>query len=270
VVAGLAFADAGYVQRVQASVVNAALPGLTLSLAGSALLWCVAIAGVLLTGLELALGRVRRLIGERPGAGRRRTVRVLALCTASLSGLLFTASLVVRYPMLEPINTLHPPGLLHYIREAELACLTFLRFGRPDSLTSATFWGGFGWLEALPPEWFVSILAAASGLALVALFVWVARRGSGRALVWLACAAAGFVLSVAAYAFSVLRITPADLHGRYLLGLYLSVLVIAWSSLPRLMRQKRIRRPRAVTVAAVAGCLAVHGYSLTFILARYF
>jgi hypothetical protein len=230
----------------------------------------MAIAGVVLTALEVSVGRLRKLIRERSGERGARTVRFVSVCAACLSGLVLTGSLVVRYPVLSPINPLHPPGLAQYIRDAELACLTFLRFGRPDSLTSGTFWVGFGWLEAPPPDWFISLLAAASGLALVALLVWVALTASGRALVWLSCAALGFVLSVAAYAFSVLRVTPADLHGRYLLGLYLSVLVIAWSAVPRLMQQGWIRWPRAATATAVAGCLCVHAYALTFILARYF
>jgi hypothetical protein len=88
--------------------------------------------------------------------------------------------------------------------------------------------------------------------------------------VWLGFAAGGFVLSAAVYALSIVRATPADLHGRYLLGLYVSLLVIAWSALARMDQSGWIRRPDLLIGAAGIACLTVHAYCLTFILSRYF
>jgi hypothetical protein len=59
-------------------------------------------------------------------------------------------------------------------------------------------------------------------------------------------------------------------HGRYLLGLYLSALVIAWSAAPRLAQSDRIPRARLLTAAAGSGCLVLHVYAMVFLLARYF
>ena len=197
-------------------------------------------------------------------------VRWVALGLAAALLLLFAASLWLPYPALDPLDPLQPPPARDYVRQAVLACGTLLRFGRPDHLTSITFWGGFGWLDTLLPNPLISLLAASSGVALVLLLVWIGRTGSGRVLVWLGFAAGGFVLSAAVYALSIVRATPADLHGRYLLGLYISFLVIAWSALARMEQSGFIRRPDLLIGGTGLACLAVHTYSVVFILARYF
>jgi hypothetical protein len=270
VTVGLALTNAEYAGGLQRGAIAAALPGRELMSYIAGRPWTVALAGALLLGAELAVAAIRRRVHHAPGPKVRRAVKALSFAAAAALALLFAASLWIPYPMLDPIDLAHPPGVVEYVKHAELACLTFLRFGRPDSLTSVTFWGGFGWLETLPPDLFVSLLATASGLALVGLLVWMARATSGRAFVWLACGFSGFVLSIAAYAFSVLRITPADLHGRYLVGLYLSVLVIAWSGVARAAESASIRRSRVIMATAVSCCLTAHAYCLTMILARYF
>jgi hypothetical protein len=197
-------------------------------------------------------------------------VRWIAGAAAAALLLMVLGSLLVPYPRLNAIDLAHPPAIRSYVRHAVLACATSLRFGRPDTLTSWTFWGGFGWLDAVLPASTVELLAGSSGLALVLLLVWTARARDGRLLVWLACAAVGFVLSAAAYAVSVVALTPADLHGRYLLGLYLLALTIAWSSLARFERSGWLPASGAVRAAGGAAALALHAYSLVWGLQRYF
>jgi len=121
----------------------------------------------------------------------------------------------------------------------------------------------------VPPAAFVSALVAASGLAFSTLVYLVAREGDVRALTRILLALAGAAASMAAYALSVVSVTPADLHGRYLIGLYLSMLVIAWSAVPRLavLRPNRVGFFRASVAAA---CVIVHVVSLAVILRRYF
>jgi hypothetical protein len=228
------------------------------------------VPGAAALGAELAIAGLRRRFAIGRDETRRQAVRWMAAGAAAALFLVFSASLWLPYPTLDPTDPLHPPPARDYVQRAVMACLTLLRFGRPDNLTSITFWGGFGWLETLVPNPLISLLAAASGVALVLLLVWVARTASGRTLVWLACAAGGLALTAATYALSILRATPADIHGRYLLGLYIALLVIAWSALARMDKSGWIRRPDLVVAIGGMACLAVHAYCLTFILARYF
>jgi len=76
-------------------------------------------------------------------------------------------------------------------------------------------------------------------------------------------------VSMAAYALSVVIVTPADLHGRYLIGLYLCMLLLAWRAVP-LFLDARPQRTAAVRAACVAAFVAVHAVSLAVILVRYF
>jgi hypothetical protein len=231
----------------------------------------VAIAGVALFGLEIVTRSARKGMRRLMGPRETRAIRTAAIAGAVVMAVLFAGSLVVRYPVLPPLDPSFPPTVRAYVTQAVLVCGTFLRFGAPDQLTSMDFWGGFGWLETLPPPLLVQGLAAASGAALIALAVWTAVTASERTLVALACVALGFVVSVAAYAFSLVRfIGVADLHGRYLVGLYLSVLVVAWSGAARLAAALPPRGRQAMTAVAVAGILATQTYCLCRILLRYF
>ena len=74
--------------------------------------------------------------------------------------------------------------------------------------------------------------------------------------------------SLAAYALSVILLTPADLHGRYLLGLYLCMLAVGWSVVAQGVEAGWLTN--AVRAALAASVLAVHVFSLGVILARYF
>jgi hypothetical protein len=218
---------------------------------------------------ELLLTRRRRAIAYRPSPA---VVRGIALGAAIGAFAIFAASLLVPYPRLPLYVMPHRPSAAEYVREAVLACGTFLRFGRPDWLTSVTFFAGFGWLDSVPAVYLVSVLAGASGVMLVLLLAWVARAGSTRTLVWLGFGATGFLASIAAYALSIIRAVPSDLHGRYLIGVYLCALVVCWTGLGRAADSPSAGRHRQLWLAAAAFAfvLAVNVYSLRLILARYF
>jgi len=244
------------------AVLSAGTPGAALQ---------VAIAGAALFGLEIVTRSARKTMRRLMAQRETRAIRRAAIAGAAVMFVLFGASLVVRYPVLPPVDPSFPPAVRAYVTQAVLVCGTFLRFGTPDHLTSMDFWGGFGWLETLAPSLLVQGLAAASGAALIALAVWTAVTASERTLVALACVALGFVVSVATYAFSLVRFVGiADLHGRYLLGLYLSVLVVAWSGAARLAAALPARGRQVMTAAAAAGILATQTYCLCMILLRYF
>jgi hypothetical protein len=230
--------------------------------------WWLALPGGALLATEVGLTALGQLVAPPLRRYRRIPVRAASYVGAVLLLGLAVASWWVPYPILESLNGARPVAFWTYVKDGTVACLTAFRFGRPDNLTSITFWGGFGWLETLLPWRMISMLAGASGVALAALLWWIGRTGSGRALFWVGCALAGYALSVATYAASA-RIMFGDLHGRYLLGIYLSGLVIAWSVVARAAQSGRTKAVVLLSVASL-GCLIVHTYALIFIVSRYF
>lgn len=261
-------APAGYRETLLAGA--AALPGLFSRAAIGCVAhpWIIVPAAALLALLEHALSTVRRGWRWRPP---RRWIQAGAGAAAASAFLLFAGALVFRYPMLSPVRTAGPPEPGDYVADVLAAGLTLFRFGPPDRLTSYTFWAGFGWLETGPPELLVSVLATASGLALVALLLWIATTGATRAAVWVALVLLGYAASLAAYAFVVASVTPADLHGRYLLGLYVWLLLICWSSLGRVVdSQAWLRRAPWIPLLCTALAAVIHALSLSAIVQRYF
>jgi hypothetical protein len=230
--------------------------------------WWLAVPAAALAGIEIGVSSLTRRLST-PSEIRASIVRVIAYAAAIAIGAWVIASPWLRHPVLIPLEGMRLTSLDQTIREILPPLLAWTRFGRPDVLTSATFWGGFGWLEKLLPEGLVSTLAGASGLALAALLAWVGSRRSGRALFWLACAAAGYVISAIAYAYTA-RLIFTDVHGRYLLGLYLAVLAIAWSAVARWSDNARVLTAGRITVVAFAGALALHAWTLGYLLAYYF
>jgi hypothetical protein len=266
-VAGVALADRGYVQTT-AGFANKALPG-AIANAVMALIarpWVLPAAGLFAAAIERAVSRRRP---EAPAA-LRAVLRRAAIAAPVATILMLAGSLFYRYPRLAFVDPANPPEPAEYVTHAMAAGVTIVRAAHPDFLTSWSFWGGFGWLETVPPPAFVSALAAASGLALAGLIYLLARAGDVRALIRVAFAIAGWAVSLAAYALTVIVATPADLHGRYLLGLYLAMLAIAWSSVSIAARESSVGRTAIVRGACAAACIAVHVVSLGVILTRYF
>jgi hypothetical protein len=144
------------------------------------------------------------------------------------------------------------------------------RLRHVDFLTSQTFWGGFGWLDTLLPAWLVSLLAASSGLALAGLLAWVARTRAVKTGLCLGLFLCGIAASCAASAFSVIRLTPADLHGRYLLGVYLCLLALCWNSVPRMLEGESINTGGRVLAVCGSCILILYLFSFSVILRRYF
>jgi hypothetical protein len=229
------------------------------------------IAGAALFGLEVVTGSARAAVRRAIARREDRAIRTAAAACAAVLLVVLGASLVVRYPMLQGFDPAFPPPVWAYVRQAVIVCGTFLRFGAPDTLTSLDFWGGFGWLDTLAPPVLVQGLAIASGAVLIGLVAWTGMAASGRTLVALACVALGFVASVAAYAYGLVHVIGlADLHGRYLLGLYLTVLVVAWTGAAHLVPTFAPRWRQATAVVAAAGILAIQTYCVCMILRRYF
>jgi hypothetical protein len=82
----------------------------------------------------------------------------------------------------------------------------------------------------------------------------------------------GFLLSAGTYGYGMVRLAmfSADLHGRYLLGLYLCALVVAWSGAARVAAALPERWRLVPIVTVIAGCVAAQSFGMSVILRRYF
>ena len=212
--------------------------------------------------------RWRTSEGQRQERVDRFVIRV-AWVGAVLVGVSMALSLFISYPGAPPPDQAHVTSPGRYVAGMLLAGFTMFRFRHPDFMTSTSFWGAFGWLDTILPEWAVTTLAVSSGLALSATLVWIARkrRGpSGAVFLLILGLVAGFALS----AFSVIRTTPAALHGRYLLGIYICLLTLCWHFLPQLSFAMTPRTRSIVLSTCALVTVTIHAWSTVTILNRYF
>jgi hypothetical protein len=232
--------------------------------------WLLPLAGIAAAALEIVIGRGRVWLAPWRPAARRAIAwgtPAAAVTVASVA----LASLFVSYPTLPPVDAIRRPLPAQYAERAVSAGLTLLRLRNPDRLTSTTFWTGFGWLETIPPSVVASSIAGLTAVLLMALLIRSGRAHQVRRSLWIVSAVLGYVVSLAAYALTVLLTTPADLHGRYLLGLYLSMLLICWIPLSE---WRTTWTSAGLAAARLVGCTLfsalVNGYCLRFIAERYF
>lgn len=127
-------------------------------------------------------------------------------------------------------SAISPGEMRAFVVEVLEKIPTLVTFREPDTLLSHTFWGGFGWHDAMLPKRIVQLLAGGMGVGVV-LLCWAgagARRPSkvfGWQCCWwlLGCVGIALATAFAAVAAGEERALP-NIHGRYLLAFY-SVLV---------------------------------------------
>ncbi len=207
-------------------------------------------------------------------AGRALVMR--AAGPVCVSGMLavaacLVASIFVRLPHLEPAAGASPALVTTYAMQALAAAATPFRFRDPDFLMSTTFWGAFGWVDTILPNGVLLLLSLSTAAATIVMLrgLWVAR--DARRLCWLAALTAGFFATVGVYAVAVFWSAP-DLHGRYLIGVYLIALLIAWSPALRADGGVPTSRAAADWIAATAWLVLIVGHAagLLTIVTRYF
>jgi hypothetical protein len=224
----------------------------------------LAVAAFGILGETMLEGPRRRLASSlAPPRGRVLFVGARALAAAVVLSLL--ASLLVSFPLLEPVAMPNTTPLARYAGEALLAAATSFRLTEPDYWFFSSFFGGFGWQDTLPPAWFLTGLVLLLALGLVALLAELARRRDLRRAGWLAVMGAGWAASLVVYALAIHGL-PMNINGRYLIGWYLSVLLVigSWPALG----EAKTPVPRPAVLLVLAGLL--HTYSLCLILWRYF
>jgi hypothetical protein len=233
------------------------------------LVWIVVALLIVGMAIEASMSSARGALARHKWTRHAGTIAgLIALAIAVCLIGVMLASLVVQFPTLQFIDFASPPPFADYMNQVMLSELTFFRLRYHDHLLSSSFWAGFGWLDAIPPDWFIGTLSALTGSALVALLWYMRKNRMTAGLVVFGFVAAGFAATLTLYAY--LTKAFADLHGRYLIGLYLSVLLLGWL-LPALKpagEKPRTWRVRCLLMFTL--CIAAHAYSLYFILHRYF
>jgi hypothetical protein len=208
---------------------------------------------------------VQRLPSMRDAPWAQPIARTAGYGLAALVALSLALSVIVTFPTLATREVAPPPNVQAYVSRVLTVGLTSLRLTEPDLLLSTSFWGGFGWIDAVLPAGLVIALTTIVAAALLLTGLSIARRRDIRQTVWIVMLGAGGTASLAAYAVSNYFVNR-NLHGRYLVGLYVATLLASWT-VP-ILHGERSKVP--VRVLVVATVIAIHAYALPFVLLRYF
>jgi hypothetical protein len=166
------------------------------------------------------------------------------------------------------------PPLLEYAKTVLHAFVDGLGPGPADWYIVNHFWGSLGWLDTVLPWWLITFMRIATGLGLFALCVSSLLRGAPRNSILLTTASlagilAMLVATVVLY-HSYYAIT-VNVHGRYLLGIYLFVLVLAAEGYRRIFAKwfSSYLLPFSAASAACLLAASIQSVSWTTILNRY-
>lgn len=195
--------------------------------------------------------------------------RGAAVLAAAMLCVVLAGSVWMDYPHVATVDLLHRPPAGRYLQSVlETAATPRLRDA--DLLMTTSFWGGFGWLDRLLPGWAIALYTALTALGLIVLLSIIARTRDTVLFVRGLLIFLGAIGSLAAYAVGTLRYSP-DIHGRYLLGLYLAGLGLCGS--PILIDRdttpgsQRAARRTSVLLGALLG---MYGAVFWFVVGRYF
>ena len=231
---------------------------------------------VALTPIGFAIERASAVLRRRLGPPSRPTlglIRVLAYGAAVAVVANLIASVFTQLPVLWNAELVRTSSVRVYVDHVLQVAASGFRLAGHDVYLSRLFWGGFGWVDAVPGDAFVSLMVMLAAAGVVVTMVHTARARQTRPAVWLALMAIGWGVALVAYAASTYYL-HRNLHGRYLVGPYLLTLGICWSSIARFPQMALPGRFRALSIARewllLAAVAAIHAYALRFILLRYY
>lgn len=215
--------------------------------------------------LGYALERVvQRLPSNTSGWGPN-AARAVGYALAAAVAFSLVGSLIFQFPTLATREMASPASAGAYVGDVLRVGLTSLRLVGPDLLLSSSFWGGFGWIDTVLPAGVIAALTTIVAAGVILTGVLVARHRDARHTVWILLLGAGGIAALAAYAVSN-HFLNRNLHGRYLVGLYVCAVLAVWT-IP-VLNADRSRIP--VRFLVVGAVVAIHAYALPFVLLRYF
>lgn len=268
IAAGAALVSSSYLNGLDFYIVRR---GIDYPLTNRVLVIAAILAGVVAVAIELAAAALLNRLGAGAKAAARRAVLFAGAACAVLLAALVIAPRVVA---IEPLRQFEPSGARQfaldnplpgqYVAAVWAAALGLFGSYPPDFLLSASFWGGFGWLDALPPFWLMSGLAMLLGVLLSWSTLRVVWHGDAARVLAALLLFAGLALTLSAYA-ALSAITNDYLHGRYLIGWYLALAAPAVAG----VAQAAGVRP-AVGVVVWTVFTIAHSVSIWTLLNRYF
>jgi hypothetical protein len=225
----------------------------------------ICVAGAL---TDLLAGR-RSGVGLSAGSIKGTVTRLLSYLAAGIVCLVLSASVLLHYPHVPPVQLQNRPPARDYL-SAVMSTAATPRLRDPDMLLTTSFWGGFGWLDRLLPSWAIVAYTLVTAAALVGLLITIGRTRNVALFVRGSLILAGGAVSLAIYAVGTLHYSP-DIHGRYLIGLYLSGLGVCGSAIllgpeGRALRMSESTRTSVLLVALATMYAAV----FWFVIGQYF
>ena len=201
---------------------------------------------------------------SRPATGLARSLAVI-ITTGIATTMVW--SLFTVLPRVPYVNPNDQPSVPDYLTDVLLSAGTFFRVRHHDFLLSTSFWAAFGWLDTRPAA-LDTLFVMVTGCLAVAATWRFATAATVASLLRVGVMLAGFVAALLCYAAMTMLFSP-DLHGRFLVGLYLIALVGTYGVALRVRGAADTARSLISSLTYVAWG-AVHGYSLYTIVTRYF
>lgn len=234
--------------------------------------WALVVMTPIGFATERAMAGVRRKVGS-PHRAVLGAVRIVGYGAALAVVSSLIASSFYAQPLLWDAEAAPARTVWIYVAKVLHVAVTGFRLANHDPYLSTLFWGGFGWVDTIPSEAFISILIVLAAAGAVVTFALVARARRIRPAIWLMLVAIGWGAALVAYAAAA-HYFHRNLHGRYLVGPYLFGLGVCWSVVAWVPRTALPGRCRRFTVARewlllvlIAG---IHAYALRLILLRYY
>jgi hypothetical protein len=200
-----------------------------------------------------------RARSSRGPSALRPFATAFAVVTTATIALSVVLSLIVTLPTIPDLDVA-PADRVTYVGRALATIVTSSRLAQFDALLQDTFWAALGWLDTPLPAWMEVIAVGLVAAFAIAGAIRIARVGNGRRAAAAAAIVSGMLLSAGLYA-AASHSMGRNLHGRYLVPLYVPALVLALAP--------ALRAPLRAGIG-IAPLLAWHAYAIAVALNRYF
>ena len=170
-------------------------------------------------GMMVLVYKAGRLFSTKP-----RVVTVLQWIVIGSFVILGVAALLL--PLLPIPDIQGQPlrdGLGVYVSRVLYSFLEGFGPGGADPFVTTSFWGLFGWLDTQLPDWMLGIMRIGCGLGVVLFVTAISREGG----ILTASALVGSVAAMVAVIGVGYYLVDYNVHGRYLIGAYLIILVLS-------------------------------------------
>jgi len=141
--------------------------------------------------------------------------------------------------------------------------------GRGDFLTSASFWGGFGWLDAMPSAIVMQSVKVIPSLGICLVLIHAIRGKELRSWAWLHYVTVLVGICVFCFAAASFQI-PANLHGRYLVGPFVLLAAVCGIGISETIVRLGEAERKASRQLMFVAVLSLHAICIRHLVLRYF